>query len=399
MDTPSKQEATRPGLWTNAEAIEKIILRSMNEGVIALECGGNIHTVNPAALRILNLDERETLGKPYDRVFSTDSQNEAFLDVFRRVIHQGIHTLHEELRFRRPDGQTVDLAVASSFLDFDACEPGTENMVVVFRDVTAFKSLERARRKAADHLSHELKTPLAIIQASVEILTRHNHDGPRDAKLLERIHRNFRRLTDIQAVVEEILNPYPFKPRPFLAAPLIDEVLGRIRHDASHRSVMIRTMLDELEPDFIDPYVLSMAVETLVKNAIENTPDGGEVVVSFTQIPEGALLRVDDSGVGIPLGEQEFIFDGFHHTQPTEEYSSKKPYDFGAGGKGLELLRLKALSETCAFEVSFESRRCNHVAAESDECPGTLASCSHIRDPGECREAGGSVFSVRFRRG
>ena len=52
------------------EPIEKTILRSMNEGVITVECNGDIHTANPAALRILGFEERELVGRKFDSVFS-----------------------------------------------------------------------------------------------------------------------------------------------------------------------------------------------------------------------------------------------------------------------------------------------------------------------------------------
>jgi two-component system phosphate regulon sensor histidine kinase PhoR len=142
--------------------------------------------------------------------------------------------------------------------------------------------------------------------------------------------------------------------------------------------------------------VLSIVLRTLVKNSIESTPDEGEIVVSLDSAPEGVLLIVEDRGVGIRVADQEFVFDGFHHTQDTEEYSSRKPFDFNAGGKGLELLRLKMLSEAGYFGISFESHRCKYIPTARDHCPGRISECSHVQDVRGCRESGGTTFSVLF---
>ena len=280
-NSPS-QEVTDP--------IERIILRSMNEGVITLQCDGTIDTVNPAAIRILGLDGQEIQGRAFHTVFSQDPANRRFLDVIERVIHKGLHTLHDEVRFKRNDGQIVDLVIASTSLDYDACVPGLQNVVVVFRDVTAFKSLERVRRKAVDHLAHELKTPLSIIEASVELLSRSETPPTNHARTIERIRRNLKRLTDIQDAVEEIVTPFPLNRQRFAVAAHVQEVLAKIRAESSHRAVSLETRVEDIDTDILDPALLTLVLETLIKNAIENTPDGGEVTVSLSPMPSGVLL-------------------------------------------------------------------------------------------------------------
>jgi PAS domain S-box-containing protein len=380
------------------DPVEKMILRSMNEGVITLECNGEIYTVNPAALRLLGFTEEELIGRNFKEVFSHDSRNEEFKRIFSKVIHEGLPTGHEEVRFTRNDGQTLDLSVATAFLQVDECLPHMQNVVVVFRDITAFKAMERVRRRAVDHLSHELRTPLAVIEGSVDHLARAGSSPASTSKIVERIKRNLHRLTAIQEIVEEILSPRPFRPRSFDVVSMVQGILDEIREKSSHRSVELISQVEPFETDVIDPDILTIVLNTLVKNAIENTPDQGAVTVSLKPVSEGVLLQVEDRGVGIPVSDQAFIFDGFHHTQATVEYSSKKPFDFNAGGKGLELLRLKMLSEAGCFDISFESHRCRFIPTTLNHCPGRISDCPHVQDTRGCRESGGTTFSVLFRR-
>jgi PAS domain S-box-containing protein len=396
MVTDNLTETTEHDNYTGMEPVEKLILRSMQEGVITLECNGNIFTVNPAALRILDFTEEELRGKHFQEVFSGDQENNDFCQILVNLFHSGHHSLHREVKFKRRDGQSVDLSVATAFLDVDECSPAMQSVVIVFRDITAFKFLERARRRAVNHLSHEMATPLAIISASVEKLSKVGLGANQSEKNLERIRRNLRRLTDIQAVVEQVFSPPASKPERFDMASRIEEDLKRIRNTAAHRSVSLISDLSPVKTDAVDPRVLTVILETLVKNAIENTPDEGTITVSLEKMASGVRLRVKDEGVGIPLADQSFIFDGFYNTQATDEYSSKDPFDFNAGGKGLELLRLKILSEAGLFEISFESRRCRYIPTSRDHCPGRIKICPHVRDVLGCRESGGTTFTVLF---
>ena len=91
----------------------------------------------------------------------------------------------------------------------------------------------------------------------------------------------------------------------------------------------------------MDPAVLRDVIDGLVRNGIENTPDGGCVTISLEERGEQVLVHVTDSGVGISEENQQYIFDGLFHTEDTELYASRLPYEFGAGGKGLDLLRMK----------------------------------------------------------
>lgn len=380
-----------------ADAIEKIILRSMNEGVITLECTGDIYTVNPSALRILGFREEELKGRKFAEVFLNDAANDKFTDLFVNAVYHGVTTTYGEVLFKRPDGQTVDLSVATSFLEIDECRPGFESVIAVFRDITAFKNLERTRQRAVDHLSHELKTPLSIIGASVEMLKKDERSGISRQNNFARIERNLNRLHNMQQLVEEILHPPTFRPRSFDVAATVVRILDEIAAEAVHRSVRLTPRIGPLTTDLLDPDFLQIVLRTLVKNAIEHTPDGGEVLISVEATQSGILLKVKDEGVGIPISDQEFVFEAFHHTVETDDYSSKKPYDFDAGGKGLELLRLKNLSQAGHFEITFESNRCRYIPTSRDHCPGRIADCPHIHTKEDCKESGGTTFTVLFR--
>ena len=244
-------------------------------------------------------------------------------------------------------------------------------------------------------------------------------------KVLERIKRNLKRLQDIQFEVEDMVKQrefeedYEFSPWLQQTLDFVDlleeedpihkealqvlrskiedffmikksriqdvkikehilKVVDSARLLSKHRAVALMTNLD-LDPTIqIDPDVFEKSIMGLLKNAIENTPDGGEILISLNRQPGTIEIEIKDTGVGITEDSQRYIFGGFYHSKATDIYSTKKPFDFGAGGKGLDLLRLKIFAETYHFQVAFKSTRCRHIPNENDLCPGDIAECDHV---------------------
>jgi light-regulated signal transduction histidine kinase (bacteriophytochrome) len=147
----------------------------------------------------------------------------------------------------------------------------------------------------------------------------------------------------------------------------------------------------------IPPEVLEKLIIGLVKNAIENTPDEGKIEIAVRKIGNGAALKVHDFGVGITEAHQRRIFEGFFPTQETTKYSSKNPYDFNAGGKGADLLRLKIFSERFHFKLDVASVRCRHIPLASDICPGKISQCQHCQSVKDCCLSGETIFTALFQ--
>lgn len=383
---------------SKTENIEQIILKSINEGVITIDCSGFTRSANPSAERILGMDANTFVSKHFEYLLGPH-ENVAMRIILTRLIEQSQQTSHAEIVYKRRDGQSVSLAISTSALDIHECSVDLETFVVVMRDISAFKALEKVRKKAVNHLAHELATPISVIQASVGILEQQENIPEKFKRHLGRIARNLDRLLDIENIVEQILYPAHCPIERFNSKENLERIAQNIREKAGSRKIDLRFPETDFVCDRTDPATFETIVTTLVKNAVENTPDSGLVEVKLTHEGSDLILMVEDHGVGITIEDQNFIFEGFHHTQDTDDYATRRPYDFNAGGKGLELLRLKALSESCGFDLSFESSRCIYIPSSKDICPGVIERCPHIKLPDECLASGGSTFYVKFSEG
>jgi hypothetical protein len=79
------------------------------------------------------------------------------------------------------------------------------------------------------------------------------------------------------------------------------------------------------------------------------------------------------------------------------QYSTRSPYDFGAGGKGFDLLRMRIFSERYDFKLKMKSRRCGLLPDESEACAGFIENCLHSGKSEDCLESGGTTVTVQFQ--
>ncbi len=293
------------------------------------------------------------------------------------------------------------------------------------------KGLNAAKDKMIHHLSHELKTPVAVLLSSVTVLSRRLSDLPEDTwkPTIERIKRNLNRILEIQYEVDDIIKQKDTLPGRILTMILDqckDELESLIAEHTGEKDVIkkvrekvntlfwprdpaiedialdqfVRDRLEKKKPLFshrrikivlnlspsplirmpADP--LKKIIDGLVKNAVENTPDQGKITITVGPGEKGTFLDITDEGTGIVPEAQKHIFEGFFATQDTLKYSSKNPYDFNAGGKGADLLRMKIFSERFNFTINLSSRRCSNLLEAEDVCPGSVEKCSRVSAPG-----------------
>jgi signal transduction histidine kinase len=277
------------------------------------------------------------------------------------------------------------------------------------------EQLNKAKSRALDHLSHEIRTPLSVIQGNIRILKRKTQtQTPPVVKeeFFESLEKNLGRLSDIQQETDQIIRSYqelerrrrlvesdvsqPSSLERIDLYPFTEHIMENVKKQANHREIQFHLEGDKDLHVLMDPKILEDILVGLFKNAIENTPDEGIIRVVLEKKAQWIQLKAQDFGIGITNENQRRLFDGLFHTLDTELYSSKRPYDFGAGGKGLELLRMKVYGQRFGFDISVGSQRCIHIPTDHDLCPGRISTCPHCKKPEDCFSSGGSTFCISF---
>jgi heavy metal sensor kinase len=198
------------------------------------------------------------------------------------------------------------------------------------------KAFRRERQFTAD-VSHELRTPVAGILATIEVLLRKE----RTAMELREAHEdNLEIARTMEAMIERLLflarmdagKASPAR-RPASFAALVGEVLAVAGPEAQKRNIRLSLdVADELRAD-IDPDQIKIALGNLVDNAVRyNRPDGS-VTVGARRSPEGLVVEVRDSGIGIPADQLPLVFDRFHRVD------ASRSGETGGCGLGLSIAR------------------------------------------------------------
>jgi PAS domain S-box-containing protein len=343
--------------------------------------------------------------------------------------------------FTRRDQELLSLIAGTVALSIENAR-FSDDLKKAYEEVT---SLNRAKDKVINHLSHELKTPVSVLAGSLNILSKRMVSLPEESwkPTIERARRNLDRIIEIQYQTEDIMEDRRFRVYDLLNLILnecadtletllaqkcgegaavseirriVDEVFGSkervpaeialhefvperiasLRAVFAHRAVDLRVKTVPAPLVYLPRDVLQKVVDGLVRNAIENTPDGGKVEVEVHPEGRGAALVVKDFGVGILEEHQKRIFEGFFTTRETLDYSSMRPFDFNAGGKGADLLRMKIFSERFHFRIQMTSSRCKYLGDSRAVCPGNVAECKACSGPLDCFESGGTTFVVSF---
>jgi len=196
--------------------------------------------------------------------------------------------------------------------------------------------------------------------------------------------------------LEELDQAHSFAPKTIKLYSFTERILKDVKKKASHRNIEFQINGEKDLHLAIDPKILEQSLMGLLKNAVENTPDEGMIRIVLEQKGQWIQLKVIDFGIGITKENQRHLLNGLFHTLDTELYTSKKPYDFGAGGKGLDLLRIKTYGHRFGFDISAGSQRCTYIPTEKDLCPGKISECPNCRVREDCLNSGGSTFCLTF---
>ena len=222
--------------------------------------------------------------------------------------------------------------------------------LVVIRDVTEQHRLEAVRRDFVANASHELKTPAATIQATAETLRQAAEDDPpavaRFASQLEREAVRLSRIVADLLDLSRLESGSALDDLVSLGVTARDE-MQRLEEAANRAGVSIRIATDGDRPVRGSQRDLALLVRNLIDNAVRASHEGGSVTVEVSSEGHDVVLRVRDTGIGIPSRDILRIFERFYRVDRARSRET--------GGTGLGLAIVKHIVENHGGRVEVES--------------------------------------------
>ena len=314
------------------EALLIAVVEALAQGLVVIDRGGNVVRLNQSARQLLELQAAVP--------FSVD-----------RLPREGSLVRDVRAAMQGTPVETSELGVGSRTLALTARPLPNGGAVLAFMDLTARRRLETIRRDFVANVSHELKTPLTVINGFAETLADGHLPDEDRHRFAATIQSNARRM---QRIVDDLLDLSRYESGAWRPDPaMVDvrattsEVMAAVRPVAEAKGIALLAEIGaDAERVWADPTALRQILDNLVQNAVRYTTSGSVTLFS-RRVDHGILIGVRDTGIGIPAEHLPRIFERFYRVDPSRSRDE--------GGTGLGLAIVRHLAEAHGGAVRAES--------------------------------------------
>jgi PAS domain S-box-containing protein len=336
----------------DARAFSRSIVAAA-DGMIGVRTDGIITEVSDPMCQLSGFARDDLVGSAFHSLFSDADRAR---DVVDRTFTTGpVRDLQLTLTPADGPGRPVSVNTWA----FGSLATGTRHVFAMVRDLAARiaerdrATLDGAGADFVAQVSHELRSPLTAILGYLELL-RAGRAGPLNTEhqsVVNVIDRNSKRLL---ALIEDLLllprleaDTLRLTMEPVRLAPLVESIHESLLPAIYEQAIKSRLDLDPGAEVDADRAQLERVVANLISNAVKFTPAGGDVVIAAGREGNEVVLTVRDTGIGVPLDEQEYLFTRFFRSSISSE--------LGIRGTGLGLFIVKRVIEGHGGTVAAES--------------------------------------------
>jgi len=320
------------------------ILASMVEGVLAFDKAGRLMLINKTAEDMLALKWENAKG----RYFLEFLQNYQLADLLKMGLSEGkVQAI--EVR-KTPEDPEIYRVYITPIIGEEGKNQGA---VMVLRNVTKMRLLEKMRSEFVANVSHELRTPLTSIKGYVETLL----DGDYENKVISKkflqiinaqTDRLNRLISDLLYLSKLETGSMEVVKKNIDAASLLSKVINVLRLVAKEKNISFESYVHpSVRKICVNQDMLEQVLINLLENAVKYSHNGGVVKVEIVPHEDGIALKVIDNGIGIPANSLSHLFERF--------YRVDKARSRDVGGTGLGLSIVKHIVDQHRGRVQVES--------------------------------------------
>jgi signal transduction histidine kinase len=305
-------------------AHERAVIDASADGIAVLDAAGLVRQWNPAAHRLTGMSPELAIGRqpPFP------------------LPEPGARLTH-----RLANGRWIDLLCTGL--------PGRDEKVLDFRDITAAKELEDAKDLFLATTSHELRTPITVVQGFASTLAS-RWDKLSDADRRAAVQTIAERAGSLARLVEQLLlgsragaEQLRVSNGPFDLAGLLRGTTVGFRQLSDLHTLSI-DVPDDLPMAHGDPMATDIIIGQLLENAFKYSPEGGAIIVSARADGDAIMVTVEDEGIGIRPEDRARVFERFVQG----EAGDRRRF----GGIGLGLYIVRQLARAQEAEIAAEGR-------------------------------------------
>ena len=291
----------------------RTIINCMANGVMVANRNLEVVLHNPALMTLLEISEEIENPISVDQIINDDS-----LVATLKQIQAGESSKNEFISQEIEAGKRVLRAISAPALGPDDGVVGT---VTVLQDITAFKQLDEMKSDFVNMVAHELRSPLVSIRQQDNVLLE-GLAGPLQEKQQEFLKKGVRKIDQLLELINDLLDiakieagKHIQRQIPTDIEQVIKDTLSLMEPRAKEQGVALACSCQNMRPVYADPKSIEEIFNNLITNAINYSPDGGQVTVTAEGLGEYMEIKVIDTGVGIDPEELPKIFDKFYRVK------------------------------------------------------------------------------------
>lgn len=297
-------------------AKDEALLRSIGDGVIAIDRQKKIILFNEAASKMIGRESTEVIGQLYNSTLKLveEKDHSPVADFISMALNGEGLAVSNRLMLERINGEMLPiLHTISPILDNQKKITG---VVVVLKDITWERELEKLKDEFVSLASHELRTPMTAIKGLISMIFEGDYgklsEGLKDplsdiAKSTERLIQLVNDMLDVSRIES---GRTKFTLTEVSIPDLIEEVLGMLKPLAAQKNIQMEVSGTITNKVNADADKVKQILINLLSNALKFT-DHGNIVISFRTWGKFALISVTDSGIGIAKENQSKLFAKF----------------------------------------------------------------------------------------
>jgi len=334
------------------------ILTSIGNGLVVVDKEGKIDYINQSFEEMLGWKTQEIVGKSMVQVVPREDVNGVEVLFKERILTQVlagqkfVADLANPFYYIRKDKSRFPV---SSIVSPVILNKKIVGAVEVFRDITKEKEIDKAKTEFVSLASHQLRTPLSTVNWYSEMLLTGDvgEVTTEQKKYLEEIYNGNQRMVELVNTLLDVsrieLGTLVVESKPTNIVKLTQNVINEQKLQIIEKKIKLSPSFENNIPLITaDPKLLRMVIQNLLSNAIKYTPDGGKIRVSLSlDEKKNVILKISDTGYGIPENQQDKIF--------SKLFRADNVIGKDTEGTGLGLYIAKSIVEQVGGKLWFES--------------------------------------------